>query len=239
MSSSNWKVIGALADPSRSERRSLQISYWDVVEASLDIEAVIDQTFCFSKTIVMNIDTELRTKIAFSAAGTSLLPWIQSDRINCKVWRTMSVTAKFHSTHHKTWDATTARFNLDQGSSQLQCISSETELKKSKVWPWSDFSVCTQPNRRSLDLLVTLAYINYELRTRYLPAAYTKWPINMEYCQKSTSWTWRNCQIHVTYNVYCALFCCSRSSCRSLVESLLLLRWYHLSHSSTSETFHL
>jgi len=86
----------------------------------------------------------------------------------------MSATAKFHSTtHHKTWDATTTRFNLDQGSSQLQCISSETELKKSKVWPWSDFLVCTQPNRRSLDLLVTLAYINYELRTRYLPAAYT------------------------------------------------------------------
>ena len=106
--------------------------------------------------------------------GTSLLPWIQSDRINCKVWRTMSTTAKFHSTtHHKTWDATTARFNLDQGSSQLQCISSETELKKSKVWPWSDFLVSTQPNRRSLDLLMTVAYINYELRTRYLPVAYT------------------------------------------------------------------
>jgi len=74
MSSSNWKVIGALADPSRSERRSLRIPYWDVVEASLDIEAVIDQTFCFSKTIVMNIDTELRTKIAFSAAGDFVEP---------------------------------------------------------------------------------------------------------------------------------------------------------------------
>jgi len=74
MLSSNWKVIGALADPSRSERQSLRISNWDVVEASLDIEAVIDRTFCFSKTIVMNIDTEPRTRIAFSAAGDFVEP---------------------------------------------------------------------------------------------------------------------------------------------------------------------
>ena len=48
--------VGAWADVSRGERRSLKICHLDVrKEASLDIKDVIHQTSCFSKTIMMNI----------------------------------------------------------------------------------------------------------------------------------------------------------------------------------------
>ena len=42
------------AGASRGERRCLKMCY-QAVEASLDIEAMICQTSCFSETIVMNI----------------------------------------------------------------------------------------------------------------------------------------------------------------------------------------
>jgi len=92
---SNWKVIRA----SRSERQSPTICYWDVrktVEASLDIEVAIDQTSCFSKTIVMNItlvDSELTSQIDFSAQ-LELNMSVASCQLIDKTWRINSATAQ-------------------------------------------------------------------------------------------------------------------------------------------------
>jgi len=92
---SDWKVIRA----SRSERQSPTICYWDVrktVEASLDIEVAIDQTSCFSKTIVMNItlvDSELTSQIDFSAQ-LELNMSVASCQLIGKTWRINSATAQ-------------------------------------------------------------------------------------------------------------------------------------------------